>query len=663
VSNKDVLAIDFGTANTYYCKCAGDQLSPQGVDFGDGRDGLATAILYRKDRSPLIGHTALEEYGEATPQERADYTLRTHFKPDITSGQEARRNATDFLATVLEEAHQQRLDIEPAERQVIFGVPSEAGTDYREALSEVARDAGYGEITMVDEPKGALLYHVFHKDIPAKDALRGLLVVDFGGGTCDFAFLMRGEVRHSWGDMSLGGRLFDDLFFQWFVDENPGALETIRKDGNEFFVHLYLCREIKEFFSRTMARDRTEKATKALRQYGRISNMTWDAFLKRAGSYRPSATFKQFLQDIGCSGRITQADTGAVDLLGWFRTCLVDGLREARIDKSDIRFVILAGGSSQWPFVPDILREELGIEVTQIMRSDRPYAAISEGLAILPALQARNRATQRELQEDLPRFLKSNLKPLVRRRIETVADEIGADVTQELFDKKIKPILLQFRSKGGSIASLKKRIASVAASFEPRLRAILEEKISVLARGLPSALRELVSKRFDAHGLRLPEDDIVVEGVDVGRVAKPDLDDVDFYEGITDIIAKIGASLVAPIGAMICGGGGVALIASGPIGWLIGLALTAIVAYLAFKYGLKRARQMAEGWNAPGWILKRVLTDAKIAKARKKMLTDIKSAAQQELTGIQDKIDEQVSNLVKHEIEALREIVPAVVEG
>ena len=43
------------------------------------------------------------------------------------------------------------------------------------------------------------------------------LVVDFGGGTCDFAFMYRGMVRNSWGDMELGGRLFDDLFFQWFI--------------------------------------------------------------------------------------------------------------------------------------------------------------------------------------------------------------------------------------------------------------------------------------------------------------------------------------------------------------------------------------------------------------------------------------------------------------
>ena len=110
MSAMNVLAIDFGTANSYFCKCPGDQLTPNGVDFGDGRDGLATAILYRKGRSPLIGQAAMEEYYEATPQERSGYVLRTHFKPDIATGQEARRNAADFLGAVLEDARGQQLD-------------------------------------------------------------------------------------------------------------------------------------------------------------------------------------------------------------------------------------------------------------------------------------------------------------------------------------------------------------------------------------------------------------------------------------------------------------------------------------------------------------------------------------------------------------------------
>ena len=66
----NILAIDFGTTNTYFSKCPADQISPVGVDFGTGRDGLPTAILYRGEHEPLVGEPALHEYGEASDVER-----------------------------------------------------------------------------------------------------------------------------------------------------------------------------------------------------------------------------------------------------------------------------------------------------------------------------------------------------------------------------------------------------------------------------------------------------------------------------------------------------------------------------------------------------------------------------------------------------------------
>jgi len=635
MSAKDVLAIDFGTANTYYCKCPGDRLSPQGVDFGDGRDGLATAILYRKGKSPLIGHPAMAEYGEATAQERSGYVLRTHFKPDIATGEEARRNAADFLGAVLEEARQQRLDLEPGSRQVIFGVPSEAGADYREALTEAAQKAGYGEIQMVDEPKGALLYHVFHRDIPARDALRGLLVVDFGGGTCDFAFLCRGNVRHSWGDMRLGGRLFDDLFFQWFMDDNPGALEALRKDGSEFFVHSCRCREIKELFSRAMARDRSEKVTKAVDKW-RIADMTWEAFLRRSRSYSPSATLKQYLADIGGCAAVADARNGSVDLLSWFRSCLIDGIRAAKIDKGDIRFVILAGGSSQWPFVSDIVQEELGVEQACIMRSDRPYAAISEGLAIHPALQAQYRATQGKLREELPQFCNGELKPLLDRRFQKIAQDIAAAVARELFDHKIKPLFVELRTKGGSVAALRQSVTSITSVYEPRLQELVQERVSALAAGLKRNVNELKDKWFDKHGIVPADEDLGLEGAGAEEMEKPKVELPDIYDSIIRI----------PLGFL--GGLLVGLLASGPIGWIIGIVLV-IVAEIV-------GQAAAEEWDAPAWVLKMALTDGKIAKTREKMAADIKSAMQQKLSGIQDALAKEVSQQVEREIDSLSDI-------
>ncbi|HCL78333.1 MAG TPA: hypothetical protein DIC53_00010, partial [Synergistaceae bacterium] len=243
VTPRPVLSVDFGTTKTYFSKCPAEDPSPVSVDFGDGRDGLLTAILYRDGKDPLIGQTALDEFGEATTGERAGLRLVTNFKPEIALSGEARTAATDYLAAVLAEAGRQRLDVDPSVRQVLFGVPSEADDGYRAALKRVAEAAGYGTPEFVDEPKGALLYHLKQREISVDQALGGVLVVDFGGGTCDFALLEGGRVTHSWGDMLLGGRLFDDLFHQWLLDQNPGLEEDLKARGASYFVGTYLCRE------------------------------------------------------------------------------------------------------------------------------------------------------------------------------------------------------------------------------------------------------------------------------------------------------------------------------------------------------------------------------------------------------------------------------------
>ncbi|UCE50479.1 MAG: rod shape-determining protein, partial [Phycisphaerales bacterium] len=299
MNDPSILAIDFGTTNSYFCKCPADQISPVGVDFGSGRDGIPTAILYRQGRKPLVGNPALHEYGESSNEQREQYRLRTQFKPDVTTSEEAARNAEDFLRTVVEQSQKQHIVLDPARHEVIVGVPAEAEEAFRTRLKEIAKAAGYGDVKLLEEPKGALLSHLWHKDFSPDEALRGVLIVDFGGGTCDFAFLRSLDEIHSWGDMELGGRLFDDLFFQWLLDQNADALSQIEKAGDTYYVHSYLCRELKEFFSLTMARDRTESVNKSVGRYGSVRGMNWEKFLDRAKAYKPSPSFASYLQGIG----------------------------------------------------------------------------------------------------------------------------------------------------------------------------------------------------------------------------------------------------------------------------------------------------------------------------------------------------------------------------
>jgi molecular chaperone DnaK len=666
---RNILAIDFGTTNTYYCKCPSDQISPVGIDFGTGRDGLPTVLLYRGPREPLVGEPALHEYGEASPEERAGYQLRTQFKPDIVESEEAAKAATDFLRVVVLQAQRQHIALDPARYDVICGVPSEAQDSFRTKLSQIARTAGYGDVRLVDEPKGALLHHLWHRDFSPDQARRGILVIDFGGGTCDFALLQSLQVTHSWGDMELGGRLFDDLFFQWFVEQNPGALKAMEKAGDAYYVHSYLCREVKEFFSLTMARDRTETINKSVGRYGSLKGMTWTGFLDRARRYTPSPTFIRHLQDMGIrTDKVRNAEhempgesRGAKpqsnsDLIEWFRTTLANGLSEKGIDTTAISRVILAGGSSQWPFVPDVVTETLGVERSRLMRSDRPYAVIAQGLSILPALQKKFDETRDKLRGDLPQFCRTRVRPLVERVTDSYVAGVAADVTSELFDKAIRPTLEQFRQQGGSTRALRDSIAAEVKAHEGRLREIIDDRMQTLRRGLPGQLNEMLKAWFESYGLSVGERPIqeaqqVSVSEEMIQPISPDL-----YGAVMETVGWFVVALATTAGAAILGGGGIHLLAAGPAGWIAGALLSAVVAFLAVRYGIARAREIAETWTAPAWLVKNVLLPSRIAKMRADFQQRLEKTLRRETTALQPQLEEKIGEITERQINGLSEI-------
>lgn len=656
MSDLSILAIDFGTTNSYYCKCPADQLSPIGVDFGSGRDGIPTAILYREDKEPLAGNPALHEYGESSNEERKNYHLCTQFKPDIAISQEAAKNAEDFLRTVVTQAQRQHIFLNPSQHDVIIGVPSEATESFRVKLQEIAKAAGYGGVTLVDEPKGALLCHLWHKDFSPDEARKGILIVDFGGGTCDFAFLRSLQECHSWGDMELGGRLFDDLFFQWFLEQNPSALDEIERAGDTYYVHSFLCREVKEFFSLTMARDRSETVNKSVGRYGSIRGMNWEVFLSKAKAYRPSQVFVFHLQSIGLeSDRMTKR-TDPIDLLVWFQQSLVDGLQAKNIDTSDICRVILAGGSSQWPFVHDCLSDVLVIERSHLMRSDRPYAVISEGLAIYSPLQKQFEGIRDKLRDELPEFCKMKVRSLIQEVTQAYVADVAKDITFELFDKIIKPLLHEFRDNGGSVASLKENIFSKVASFEPELRKIIEEKMVTLRIGLPGQLRELLVKWFDSHGLNVGDTQIEESqkiSIASGTVgpAVPNL-----YGGIMDTVGWFVVGIAASIGAIICGGTGTAILFSGPIGLISGALLALVLGYLTVRHGKEKAKRLAESWEAPAWVVKRALSHSKMKKARNQFQSQLLARLAEETAALQDEFELRIRKITELQIDGLSEI-------
>ncbi|MBP7053170.1 MAG: hypothetical protein KBE65_19355 [Phycisphaerae bacterium] len=405
-----------------------------------------------------------------------------------------------------------------------------------------------------------------------------------------------------------------------------------------------------------MARDRSEKVNKSVSRYGSLRGMDWDGFLERAKNYLPSPTFILQMESMGVRAQRILQRQQTMDLIDWFRTTLAHGLAEKAVATDQISRVILAGGSSQWPFVPDVVTETLGIDRSHLMRSDRPYAVISQGLAILPALQKNFEQTREKLRRDLPRFCQTRVRPLVERVTDNYVAGVASDVTSELFDRTIRPIVEEFREKGGSVKTLRESVAAQVKANEGRFQAILEKRMQTLQRGLPGELNELLRDWFESYGLSVGEKPIAEtqRGMIGQGLVEPDTPDL--YNGIMDTVGWFAIALATAVGASISGGGGMALVAAGPVGWIAGAIIGAVVAFLAVRYGMSKAKELADTWNAPAWIVKNVLLPSRIARMRGDFQGRLKENLQSQTRALQDELESRIRQVTERQVEGLSEV-------
>lgn len=640
-SGEEILAIDFGTVNTYFTKCSPDECLPQGVHFSAKKPGLATAILLRKEKAPIAGDIAIEEYTEATAEERKNYNLLTQFKPEIPYSIKAQNIAVNFLSTVLSDAQKIKLDISPENKKVIFGAPCSVvnglNKDYAFTLSDIAKKAGYGNINLVEEPIGALLFHVAMGNMSAADAQKGILVIDFGGGTCDFSLMKKGHIINSWGDQQLGGRLFDDLFFSWFLERNPKMQNALKKDNREFFTLMIDCKDIKEKFSEIIALDRDANIKRSIPNYGTLENINLKSFFERASHYTMSKVFCDYFDNIEVG--VEEKFKSNLNLISYFEETLLSGLK----DCNDVDYVILAGGSSLWFFVSDIVKKH--IPNAKIIRSDRPYATISEGLSILPALQKKSKEIKYNLQKDFPFFCsgtknKDGLKTVIENVIDAKLQIISEKLTYEIFEKDVIPIIEQFRETGGKIKDLKDTLTDNNQNLNNKIKIIVDESLSELKQELEVVIRQKISKWFAEYKICLSDDQILQksEGIVPNNVNVGEID------GLYDIINNLLAGIA---------GVAITVIFSQPLGMILAF----VGAFFVVLFGTNALEKIIDKKvSLPSTVTKKLFSDAKIKKMTKKFSRDVYYSLKNKNRGFINQAMDEVSKSIEAEIQALNEI-------
>jgi hypothetical protein len=652
---KNVIGIDFGTTNTYVTICPFGTRNKQPLHLAGKDPSIDTAILYSDSPEadpnvfPMIGENATVTFGQADEKDilKEGYRYHTNFKLEIVRSEVSRRCVTDFFKALDRDSRLNFTPLNASENRVIIGAPSQAGEEFKRTLAKAAFDAGFGKAEILDEPIGALLTDLGSRKFALSDVLAGYLVIDFGGGTTDFAYLKGGQVVRSWGNFELGGRLFDDLFFQWFSEQNPKEAKKLKAMRRDFYVWSYLCRRLKEDFSETILKNPKAVMKAEVGRFGQVSEMTREEFLARAGAYTPSESFLDYYKKIGVS-LSPKFERGKVDLIAMFSSSLKEGLKDIK----GLRAVSLSGGSSKWFFVKDICSEELGIGGDMILNTFNPFGAISEGLSILPAIReefdsiiANVSAGKRKFVEEIIGHVASSLER--RRKL------IVSEILTRLYDDKITPKLRGYKGSDTNIFSIEKDIAKIIEDYDGELSLMVKESFEEEINSIKTIVRRKLMSWLSDHGLKIgtPEglsgespSGVVVDGSMV----------TDQLAGIMSAgMASVATTLTSGILASLLGGGGIALLGAGPHGLVAGVMGGLFLGGLGWVFGQDKLKEWAKKPVLPGVVLKMIASDRVISNIRNGLEESLNKQFGDFIKSFAVKLSGELDLLISEEIDNL----------
>ena len=238
----------------------------------------------------------------------------------------------------------------------VITVPAYFNDSQRKATKEAGTIAGLNVLRIINEPTAAALAYGLDK----KEAEK-ILVYDLGGGTFDVTVLETGdnivEVLATGGNAFLGGDDFDNKIIDWLVSEFKN--ET----GIDLKGDIMALQRLKE-----AAENAKKELSSAQETEINLPFITADAT-------GPKHLVK----------KLTRAKfEGMIDsLVGETITKINEVIKDVGLSKSDIKEVVMVGGSTRVPLVQEEVKKAFGKELN---KSVNPDEVVAIGAAIQGAV-------------------------------------------------------------------------------------------------------------------------------------------------------------------------------------------------------------------------------------------------------------------------------------
>lgn len=340
-----IIGIDLGTTNS--CVAVMEGGKPVVIANTEGARTTPSVVAFTKTGERLVGEPAKRQ--AVTNSDKTISSIKRHMGTDYRVKIDDKRFSPQEISAMVLQKLKADAESYLGEKvtEAVITVPAYFNDAQRQATKDAGKIAGLDVKRIINEPTAAALAYGLDNEHEQK-----IMVYDLGGGTFDVSIIDIGdgviEVLATSGDNRLGGDDFDDKITRYMIEEFK------KSDGVDLSTDKMALQRLKEA---------AEKAKKEL-----SSSTTTNINLPFITATAEGP--KHF--DLN----LTRAkfDELTHDLVERTVIPVQNALRDAGLAPSDIKKVLLVGGSTRIPAVQDKVRQLTGQEPSKTLNPDECVA-------------------------------------------------------------------------------------------------------------------------------------------------------------------------------------------------------------------------------------------------------------------------------------------------
>ena len=345
-----IIGIDLGTTNSCVAVIEGGE--PVVIANAEGARTTPSVVGFTKTGERLVGQVAKRQ--ASTNPDRTISSIKrkmgTNEKVTIDGKAYTPQEISAMILAKLKADAEAYLG-EPVTEAVIT-VPAYFNDSQRQATKDAGTIAGLNVKRIINEPTAASLAYGVDKETDQK-----IMVYDLGGGTFDVSIIEMGdgvtEVLATNGDTHLGGDDFDQRIIDWMAD----AFQ--KENGIDLRQDKMAAQRLKEAAEKAKI-----ELSSAMQSNINLPFITADA----TGPKHLDMTLSR-----------AQFDALTADLVERTMTPVRKAMADAGLKASDLKKVLLVGGSTRIPAVQEAVKKEMGMEP---FKGINPDECVAVGAAI-----------------------------------------------------------------------------------------------------------------------------------------------------------------------------------------------------------------------------------------------------------------------------------------